>query len=95
MPENNESGRKAKKSLIKLAKENLTSDNPSLLGDPISMKAETADSHPTEDDLGAKGVEPQRKGDTIRERPRGDGRAKVVGDFFALRPDSLFSGILD
>ena len=29
--------------------------NPTQLGDPVSLKAETADSHPTEDDQGAQG----------------------------------------
>ena len=29
-------------------------ENPSQLGDPVSLKAETADSEPTENDRGAK-----------------------------------------
>lgn len=67
----NEGDRKAKKSLITLAKENLTLDNPSLLGDPVSLKAEAANSHPTEHDMGAAGVSPERKGDTFKEMPKG------------------------
>jgi hypothetical protein len=31
-------------------------DNPSQLGDPVSLKAETADSEPTENDRGARGT---------------------------------------
>ena len=30
-------------------------ENPSQLGDPVSLKAETADSHPTDNDMGAAG----------------------------------------
>ena len=36
-------------------------DNPSALGDPVSMKAETADSHPTEQDRGAQPADPSKK----------------------------------
>jgi hypothetical protein len=31
-------------------------ENPSQLGDPVSLKAETADSEPTENDRGAMGM---------------------------------------
>lgn len=103
MGENNEEGRKAKKSLIQLAKKGLTEDNPTMLGDPVSLKgewrclwstsgplhmcekhwrfeqAEAADSHPTENDLGAKGVQPERQATTNRQTPSGNGKSKVVG----------------
>lgn len=75
----NEEGQKAKKSLIRLAKEGLTSDNPSLLGDPVSLKAEAADSHPTENDRGAVHVKPEVKATTTRQTPSGNGKSKVVG----------------
>lgn len=32
--------------------------NPSQLGDPVSLRAETSDTKPTPDDLGAKGSQP-------------------------------------
>lgn len=41
-----------KKSLADSAKDSLK-NNPSALGDPVSLKAETADSSPTENDRGA------------------------------------------
>jgi hypothetical protein len=41
-----------KKSLKDLAKE-----NPTQLGDPVSLKAETSDHEPTDQDRGAKGKE--------------------------------------
>lgn len=74
---------KEKKSLIKLAKEGLTNDNPSLLGDPVSLKAEAADSHPTENDRGAVPVKPEVNATTKRlvqkQSPGGIGNSKVVG----------------
>ncbi len=33
-------------------------ENPTMLGDPVSLKAETADSHPTENDRGASSNKP-------------------------------------
>ena len=43
-------GQAGKKSLKELAKE-----NPTMLGDPVSLKAETSDLVPTEGEMGAKG----------------------------------------
>lgn len=40
-------------SLKELAQEKLDNGNASQLGDPVSLKAETADSHPTDQDAGA------------------------------------------
>lgn len=45
-----QSGTSDKKSLKDLAKE-----NPTQLGDPVSLKAETSDNEPTDQDRGAKG----------------------------------------
>ena len=33
-------------------------ENQTMLGDPVSLKAETADSHPTENDMGASSKKP-------------------------------------
>jgi len=44
---------KQHKTLKESAQENIT-----MLGDPVSLKAETADSHPTDNDLGAKSSTP-------------------------------------
>ena len=44
-----------KKTLKELAEEKLKSGNATQLGDPVSLKAETADSEPTPDDRGAGG----------------------------------------
>ncbi|CAM1511671.1 Fc.00g091840.m01.CDS01 [Cosmosporella sp. VM-42] len=48
--------------------------NPSQLGDPISLKAETSDNAPTDEDLGSNshnqghGSNEKRQGDTMREK---------------------------
>lgn len=47
-----------KKSLKSIAQEK-NKQNPSQLGDPVSLRAETSDTKPTKDDLGAKGDEKQ------------------------------------
>jgi hypothetical protein len=59
------------KTLRETAMEKLNGDsgNPSMLGDPVSLKAETADSEPTDQDRGAasaKGKDPngQKPGQT-------------------------------
>ena len=49
------------KSLKEIAEDKLKSGNASQLGDPVSLKAETADSEPTEQDRGARGAQPPRK----------------------------------
>lgn len=51
-------GDSSKKSLKEIAQDKLKT-NPSQLGDPVSLKAETSDSHPTEQDRGALGVDPK------------------------------------
>lgn len=51
----------SRKTLPELAKEKLEQGNASQLGDPISLKAETADSEPTEEDRGARGTKVDRK----------------------------------
>lgn len=50
-----------KKSLKELAEDKLKSGNASQLGDPVSLKAEAADSEPTDQDRGARGAQPPRK----------------------------------
>jgi hypothetical protein len=47
------------KSLKKLAKE-----NPTQLGDPVSLKAETSNTEPTENDRGASKAHPKKAGDS-------------------------------
>lgn len=49
-----------KKSLKQIAEDKLKQGNASQLGDPVSLKAETADSSPTENDRGAAGNEKSR-----------------------------------
>ena len=44
------------KSLKQIAQDKIDKGNPSQLGDPVSLKAETADSEPTPDDRGALGT---------------------------------------
>ncbi|KAK0100276.1 hypothetical protein ONS95_008235 [Cadophora gregata] len=52
--EGGQDGRDGKKTLRQRAMDKLQ-ENPSQLGDPISLKAETADSEPTDNDRGAGG----------------------------------------
>jgi len=47
-------GKDGKKTLRQRAMDKLE-ENPSQLGDPVSLKAETADSEPTDEDRGAGG----------------------------------------
>lgn len=44
-----------------LAQDKLTQGNPSQLGDPVSLKAETSNSHPTDQDRGASSASPAKK----------------------------------
>lgn len=60
------------KSLKQIAEDKLKSGNASQLGDPVSLKAETADSEPTEQDRGTRGAQPPRK-DTNSSRTSGKG----------------------
>ncbi|KAH7417519.1 hypothetical protein BKA64DRAFT_769542 [Cadophora sp. MPI-SDFR-AT-0126] len=52
--EGDQDGGDGKKTLRQRAMDKLE-ENPSQLGDPVSLKAETADSEPTDDDRGAGG----------------------------------------
>jgi len=63
------------KTFKEIAQDKLNSGNASQLGDPVSMKAETADSHPTEEDRGAKGVVPERKTGGTSPSESGNGGA--------------------
>jgi len=65
------------KTLKEIAQDKLNNGNASQLGDPVSMKAETADSHPTEQDRGAKGVVPERK--TTAGTKTGNGNGEGSG----------------
>lgn len=51
----------SEKSMKELAQDKLNNGNPSQLGDPVSLKAETANSHPTEQDRGAASASPAKK----------------------------------
>ncbi|TKA24982.1 hypothetical protein B0A50_06080 [Salinomyces thailandicus] len=44
------------KSLKQIAQDKMDSGNPSQLGDPVSLKAETSHNEPTKDDRGALGT---------------------------------------
>ena len=57
---NNNNNNGGHKSLKDLAQDKLEK-NPSQLGDPVSLKAETSDSHPTEQDRGAQPADPNKK----------------------------------
>ncbi|KAF2139630.1 uncharacterized protein K452DRAFT_320270 [Aplosporella prunicola CBS 121167] len=56
-PQSSSSKHQTEKPLRQLAAEKLhgKGSNPSQLGDPVSLKAEAADSHPTDQDLGSRG----------------------------------------
>ncbi|KAJ9638445.1 hypothetical protein H2201_002627 [Coniosporium apollinis] len=56
------------KTLRRMASEKLSSDNPSQLGDPASLKAEAADSEPTDQDRGAANdPEAKKRGEETRK----------------------------
>ena len=72
-----------KKSLKELAE-----DNPTQLGDPVSLKAETSDHQPTEEDMPNKSDTPTREGDgkTQETNPSQDSGTSEE-DRGGLRPD--------
>ncbi|KAK5006281.1 hypothetical protein LTR28_006675 [Elasticomyces elasticus] len=59
------------KSLKQLAQEKLSSSNPTMLGDPVSLKAETSETEPTPDDRGAAGTVSTGKERTGKEGGKG------------------------
>ena len=62
-------------------------NNPSQLGDPVSLKAETADSHPTPDDTGAKdGGEKKTLKQKIEEKLKTNPSA--LGDPVSLKAET-------
>jgi len=66
------------KTLKEIAQDKLNNGNASQLGDPVSLKAETADSHPTEQDRGAKGVVPERKTTAGTKTGNGSGNGGAI-----------------
>lgn len=83
-----------KKPLRQLASEKLHGKgaNPSQLGDPVSLKAEAADSEPTNQDRGAKG----KGGETLKEKmenkiqknEKGDQNETMLGDPVSLKAET-------
>lgn len=59
--------------------------NPSQLGDPISMKAETANSHPTENDYGATSESKPQPTSNIPESSGGSHEEKTIEEGKTLR----------
>lgn len=55
----------------------LGNPNRSQLGDPTSLRAEYTDTHPTENDLGAKGVDPTSDKDTSKSEGSGGSKASA------------------
>lgn len=79
-----------KRSLKDIAEDKLKSGNASQLGDPVSLKAETADSSPTENDRGAAGNEKSKsmsggdgsgkKDQALKQAGQAKGTAPTEGD---------------
>lgn len=68
--------------------------NPTQLGDPVSLKAEAADSHPTDDDLGAQSSQPSpQPSDSAQnnEKPSLSKLAKntTIGDPISLESEEV------
>ena len=65
----------SKKSLKEIAEDKLKS-NPSALGDPVSLKAETSDSDPAKDpeNNGAGGDEPESKDQSSEQKKTRDSK---------------------
>ena len=76
------------RSLKQLAKE-----NPTQLGDPVSLKAETADSKPTEYDRGAGSPSSQAHTPSISERPSKPQQPKRLKDLATQNPSQLVDPI--
>jgi hypothetical protein len=85
------------KSLKQIATEKNTS-NPSQLGDPVSLKAETSSTQPTKDDLGAKGSHEGKGEKTLKQRAQekiDKGNPSQLGDPVSLKAetsDTVVSG---
>jgi hypothetical protein len=65
--------------------------NPSQLGDPVSLKAETSDTQPTKDDLGAKGGSGGDGKKTLKERAEeklASGNPTQLGDPVSLKAET-------
>lgn len=80
----------SRKSLKDLAEDKLKSGNASQLGDPVSLKAETADSSPTDSDKGAAGG----KGKSLKELAESkleSGNASMLGDPVSLKAEAADS----
>ncbi|WDK12734.1 hypothetical protein CGRA01v4_04015 [Colletotrichum graminicola] len=60
---------------LKHVAEKATSNNPSQLGDPVSLKAEVSQLSPTEDDLGANSKRPP----SLSQKPSSSGKGGAAG----------------
>ena len=84
--------RKGKKRLKDIA-------NPSQLGDPVSLKAETSDSSPTDQDKGSKSSQPSGNGNSARPKKSLKDLAKenptMLGDPVSLKTEKADSSPTD
>lgn len=83
---------KEKKTLKDIATEK-NSQNPSQLGDPVSLKAETSNTQPTENDLGAKGGKAGGE-QTLKQKAESQlqkGNPSQLGDPVSLKAETADS----
>lgn len=84
----------SRKSLKDIAQSKLDSGNATQLGDPISLKAETADSSPTDDDRGAagnaKGSE-EKTGERKTLKQLAEANPTQLGDPVSLKAETVDS----
>ncbi|TQN64359.1 hypothetical protein CSHISOI_11063 [Colletotrichum shisoi] len=64
---------------LKHVAEKATSDNPSQLGDPVSLKAEVSNLSPTEDDLGAASSSSSSSSSTTKKPPSSSSSSSKQG----------------
>lgn len=76
----------AKKSLKDLAQEK-NETNPSQLGDPISLKAETSNTQPTDDDMPNKAARARAVGDEGKDKG-GKSNKSQLGDPVSLKAET-------
>ncbi|KAK6443230.1 hypothetical protein LTR95_000054 [Oleoguttula sp. CCFEE 5521] len=65
--------------------------NPTQIGDPVSLKAETANSKPTPDDTGAKKSDDDKSLKEIAEEKLERGNPTMLGDPVSLKAETANS----